>query len=156
MSKHVHNTITVCRCVYAICVHYVCGGMQAVTSVNVFYQGHTHTHTHARTYARSTHACTHAHTHTHACTHIHTHSQTYRLIRFIVCGTVKFDGLYFYVQILACSLFKPESLQQQTQANRLLSLDVLSFISQHQVRSSHTILCLFPLPLLHCIITVVV
>ena len=39
---------------------------------------------------------------------------------------MKFDGLHFYVQILACGLFKPESLQQQTQANRLLALDMLS------------------------------
>jgi len=30
-------------------------------------------------------------------------------------------------------LFKAESLQRQTEANRLVTLDLLSFISEHQV-----------------------
>ena len=54
-------------------------------------------------------------------------------------SALKFSGIRFYIQILECGLFKPESLQQQTQAYRLLALDVLSFISQHQVESISTL-----------------
>ena len=53
---------------------------------------------------------------------------------------LKFSGIRFYIQIReSVGLFKPESLQQQTQANRLLALDVLGFISQHQVESISTL-----------------
>ena len=36
-------------------------------------------------------------------------------------------------QILECGLFNTDNLERQTQSNRLLALDVLGFISQHQV-----------------------
>ena len=36
-------------------------------------------------------------------------------------------------QLQECGLFKVESLQRQTESNRLLTLDLLSFINEHQV-----------------------
>ena len=43
-------------------------------------------------------------------------------------------------QLQECALFKVESLQRQTESNRLLTLDLLSFINEHQVCMNHNTL----------------
>lgn len=52
-----------------------------------------------------------------------------------VCAVI----MYVCIQIVRHKLLSPENLRKQTQTNRLLALDVLNFISHHQVSYSYQV-----------------